>query len=472
VSLEAYHQGRSIEHQPFRAACYAPSVALSFDVHGVVSVCAFTRATPLGRIGEAPLLDLWQGPAAEALREAVRGDDLDRFCSRCAEEIDGGNHHGVLARGFDPFTAEDPPTWPRRMEFALTNACNLQCVMCSGDFSSAIRSRREGLPPLPDRYGDGFLAELAPFLPHLAQARFLGGEPFLAEVNFRIWEQMIRDGARPDCNVTTNGTVWTRRMVEVMDRLPFSVGISVDGTRPETVEAIRAGASHATILANLDRFRDHATSVSLTFCLMVENWRELADFCRFADERECDVYVNTVRQPPRHSLHHLPPAELAAIVDELERRRDDVAAGLGRNRAVWLEQVARLRHHLGEGDELVDPRWDRLVADLAGADDAARVLAAASGREVSVLRIDADGCLLDGDRYVGVDVSALAGRPLDGLLAMLADRFGHRIDVLAEAVVPGTVARVVRFGGSTVMASAIQRTADGTRRTAALLDQA
>jgi MoaA/NifB/PqqE/SkfB family radical SAM enzyme len=467
--VEAFHRSRSIEHQPFRAACYAPFVGLAFDVHGTVSVCAFTRATPLGHVGDAPLLDLWRGPAAEALRAAVVDDDLDRFCSRCAEEIDGGNLHGVLARGFDQFTASVPP-WPTRMEFALTNACNLRCVMCSGEYSSAIRSHREGLPPLPDRYGEAFLDELAPFLPHLRQARFLGGEPFLAEVNFRIWERMIEAGTTAECNVTTNGTQWTPRMERVLEALPFSVGISVDGATAGTVEAIRAGASHERILATIDRFlalrERRGTSVSLTYCLMVENWRELADFLRFADDRECDVYVNTVRQPPVHSLYHLPRPALAAVVDELDRHHDAVAASLGRNRHVWVEQTGRLRRHLAEGVE-VDVRWQALAVALTEADDPARLLPA----PVAVLETDADDLLVGGDEYLGIDVRPLHGGPAGRLLEVVAARFGHRADVLAEAVVPGTTARVVRFGGDVVVATVVRRQGSGCRRLAARLAQ-
>jgi MoaA/NifB/PqqE/SkfB family radical SAM enzyme len=471
VSLEAFHRSRSIEHQPFRAACYAPFVGLAFDVHGTVSVCAFTRATPLGHVGDAPLLDLWRGHAADALRRAVLADDLDRFCSRCAEEIDGGNLHGVLARGFDQFTAAQPP-WPTRMEFALTNACNLQCVMCSGEYSSAIRSRREGLPPLPDRYGEAFLDELEPFLPHLRQARFLGGEPFLAEVNFRIWERMIATGTSAECNVTTNGTQWTPRMERVLDELPFSVGISIDGASAATVESIRVGAGHGRILRNVDRFltlRDRkGTSISLTYCLMVENWRELGPFLRFADERDCDVYVNTVRQPPVHSLYHLSRPDLAAVVGELDRTHDEVADALGRNREVWIEQTGRLRRHLADLDE--DPgdggQWDRLARALVGADDE-QAIAAVLGREVSVLETDRDDVLVGGDEYLGIDVRELHGLPAGRLLAVVAARYGHRADVLAEAVVPGTVARVVRFD-ETVVATVARRHGDGSRRLAAV----
>jgi MoaA/NifB/PqqE/SkfB family radical SAM enzyme len=491
VSLEAYHAVRSVDHQPFRSACYAPFVAMSFDPHGTVSVCAFTRASPLGRVGERPLSAMWAGEQAQALRAAVRSDDLAHACSRCEEEIVGGNLHGVLAAGFDRFAAQEAAPWPVRMEFALTNTCNLQCVMCSGEFSSAIRSQREGLPPLPARYGADFLDELTPFLPHLEQARFLGGEPLLGEINFRIWERMIEVGSDPDCNITTNGTVWGPRVERVLDRLRFSVGVSIDGVRRETVETIRHGASYDRIMENLGRFIEYrdrrGTSLSLTFCLMVENWQEFGDYLRFAEDRGCQVYVNTVLQPPRHSLYRLPVGELRQVVAALEAQRDVTAAALTRNRDVWLEQLDRLRAHLEvreQGSEAdassAAGRWQRLVDRLGDpAADEDHLLTLMGEVSVqgspSVVRVGPDDTITDGDHYVGVDISPFVGRPMHHMLPAVAARYGHRADVLAERVALGAVSRVVAFGEPggtpTVMVTVTRRgpAPHGTTRIAAIL---
>lgn len=430
-------------------------------MHGSVSVCAFTRTMPLGRIGERPLLEMWNGASAVELRAAVRGDDLDHRCSRCAEEIAGGNLRGVLAQGFDRFVADADEPWPSRMEFALSNACNLQCVMCSGEFSSAIRAHREGLPSLSSAYGDAFFDELAPFLGRLEQARFLGGEPFLADVNYRVWDLMTATGSTAECNVTTNGTQWSPKVEAVLERLPFSIGISMDGVRRRTIESIRAGVSYDRLMANLDRFlayRDRrGLSLSLTFCLMVDNWEEFGEFLLFADERDCGVFVNTVRQPPRHSLFHLSPVELRVVVDRLERKSDALGRRLTLNAHVWWEQLERLRSHLQDLEQrhdghLADPgRWVALVDQLGSAslpesDLIGRLAASLPDGHVSVLRLDDGERLTDGVDYLGLDVTPLLGAPMSGVLALMADRYGHRVDVLAERVRPGVVARVVSFG--------------------------
>jgi len=477
VNLGQFHASREIDHQPFRSACYAPFVGLSFDVHGMVSVCAFTRSTPLGRVGEDALVDMWNGATIGDLRASVRDDDLGTSCARCAEEIAGGNLHGVLATGFDPFTADEAATWPSRMEFALTNACNLQCIMCSGEFSSAIRSQREGLPPMRSRYDESFLDELTPFLAHLRQARFLGGEPFLSELNFRIWERMIRTGSSAECNVTTNGTQWTSRMESVLERLPFSVGISIDGVSAATVEHIRSGASYERIMENLGhfvRYRDRTgNSLSLTFCLMVENVHEFADYLLMAEEHGCQVYVNTVRQPPEHSLYRLPDSELRAVVERLEAEREAVSRRLELNRSAWHEQLDRLGGHLlgrsrpgsGTATSAPDPAHLQLVERLGDVDVSEdetieELRRAAIDGSVSVVRCDAQDDIADGDDYVGLDIRHLLGAPVALLFPLAAERFGHRVDVVAQRIARGASARLVSYdedGGTPTLLAMVTR---------------
>lgn len=439
---------------------------MSFDMTGAVSVCAFTRTTPLGRVGDTPLAEMWRGPRIRRLRDAVEHDDLAHACSRCSEEIVGGNLHGALSVGFDRFPAQRFPAWPTRMEFALSTRCNLRCIMCSGEFSSAIRTRREALPVLPDRYGDAFLDELDPFLPHLEQARFLGGEPFLAEINFRIWERMIDQGLRVDCNVTTNGTCWTPRVQRVLDALAFSVGISIDGVTRETVEAVRVGASYDGIMENLRRFvcyRDRTgASLSLTFCLMVQNAHEFVDYLLMAEDLGCQVYVNTVRQPPQHSLYQLPTDDLRCVVDQIERQAELARPRLALNQAVLDEQIGRLRGAFAAA--ITDPtahaaaaargrRAESLLdviadAGLSESELVEHLRGAAIDERVSVLRCDADDMIRSGEHYAGLDLGPLMGAPASILHPLLAERLGHRIDIIAARVGGGVSARVMSFGAA------------------------
>lgn len=79
--------------------------------------------------------------------------------------MEDGRPDLAFLRWFAELPVEGPdPDWPRQMEFSVSNTCNLQCVMCNGEWSSSIRSQREGLPPLPKVYDDAFFDGLRDFL--------------------------------------------------------------------------------------------------------------------------------------------------------------------------------------------------------------------------------------------------------------------------------------------------------------------
>src|SRR5206468_1414522 len=104
----------------------------------------------------------------------------------CKWSLDAGNYLDHPIRTFDDYEMDSEKRWPAKLEFALSNTCNLGCIHCSGSLSSVLRAK-EGLPALPHLYGDQFFEDLARYLPHTKQLSFLGGEPFLQQECFRIW---------------------------------------------------------------------------------------------------------------------------------------------------------------------------------------------------------------------------------------------------------------------------------------------
>lgn len=359
-TLQAYNRSRNFETKGFRAACYAPHASLFFDTLGRVRACCVNRAFLLGNIAQRSLDEIWNGPGVATLREALRKYDFSRGCEHCAWQIEASKFSNqdaaafaVHALKYDEFLV--PPTgpyWPANMEFNLSNVCNLECVMCTGEFSSAIRGRREKLPPLAKPYGDHFFKDLRKYLPHLKSTQFLGGEPFLVQEHFRVWEMLIEDGLTPQVLITTNGTQFNPRVERVMQRLPVSFNMSVDSIRPETLEAIRQGLHFEEWLRNFERFYDYCrsrgTQMSFNFVLMRSNWRELGEFLQFADDRHCGVSVNIAVDPPDCSLYTLPDAQLADVLDVLEREEGQLASGLTMNRAVWDRVLADLRGRLSQ----------------------------------------------------------------------------------------------------------------------------
>ncbi len=267
------------------------------------------------------------------MRDALRHQVLPAGCELCADQLCARNFTGFLGKQFDRGAqAVGQPTpslltkdgrvshaYPRRMEFSLDNRCNLECAMCSGYFSSTIRSNREKLPPLSMMYDDAFVEQLVEFIPHLKNVNFLGGEPFLIDIYYKIWELFIELNPECEISITTNGTVYTSRVKRVLEKLNCHINVSLDSVTRESYEAIRKNAIFARTMSNLDAFsevnRSRKKGLTISTCALVSNSRELPDIIKFANERNIRVIFNTVVFPAEHSPKSLRREEQAELVE-------------------------------------------------------------------------------------------------------------------------------------------------------------
>jgi MoaA/NifB/PqqE/SkfB family radical SAM enzyme len=367
--IAAFDATRDLSKKPFRAACYAPYSSMYFTTLGEVRVCCHNRKFSIGNVMTDSLDDIWNGDKLKILREALRGYDLGCGCDYCEWRIAGGNFASNAMIKWDCLPlSSSVPDWPTLMEFSIGNTCNLECIMCDGDFSSAIRAHREQRPPMPRVYTDDFFDDLRKYLPHLKKARFLGGEPFLQQDCYRIWDMLVEDDIPLPCHVTTNGTQFHARMEPYLEALPFSIFISMDGFRKETIEKVRVNVRYEDLMENVARFRDYVrrrnTYFGLTYCFMRPNWSELADFCLFGDELDCSVFVNIVRRPSELSLHSMPLSDLQQIIEALEAQAACVLPKLKRNRAVFSDEISRLQDRLHghvEFPDLVTIKADKVL---------------------------------------------------------------------------------------------------------------
>ncbi|WP_421121891.1 radical SAM protein [Aquihabitans daechungensis] len=299
--------------------CHAPASSLYFRPDGWVTPCCASWHL-LGRVTgpeRESLRAIWNGYRSEALRTAVAVGDPSLGCWECGRAAAAGNRASSLAADFDPHRPE-PDLGPRVLDFALSNRCNLECVMCNGGLSSSIRKNRDGRPPLPPAYDDRFFDELAEMLPGVERTDFKGGEPFLSPESRRVWDLLIdRPGPPPLVSVTTNGTVWNEGVAHYVEALAMKVFASVDAMDPDVLRSIRTGIDPQRFWRNVDRFQQISERTgapfNLQFCLMAQNWRELRPFLDEADRRGAVPHVIWVDGPRDYSLMGLAPAHLAEV---------------------------------------------------------------------------------------------------------------------------------------------------------------
>ncbi len=322
---------------------------MQFAPDGEVSVCCQSLER-LGNVRDHRLADLWGGDRRLEIVRRLERDDYSLGCEACGAEVELEGRTGSFPEQFDAWAGHlhraGGGGWPTRLDFMLSNSCNLQCIQCSGDFSSSIRIHREHRPPLEPAYGDEFFEDVEPFLAHLDHASFEGGEPFLASENFRMWELIAR--VRPDlpCTVCTNATTWNQRVERAISSVRMHFIFSLDGITPSTFESIRIGADLGEVLANIDRFTEHArrvgTDVSINHCLMPQNVGEFPELLRYAEQRGIFVNVSVVRGPVHCSIARLPAEEITAVHRALLTRDDEMTGQLRLNRRTWDRELARI----------------------------------------------------------------------------------------------------------------------------------
>lgn len=361
--------------------CHAPFSNIYFNQFGQGLACCFNTNHVLGTYPRETVSDMWYGQPANALREAIRHHDFSAGCQGCAHQLASRNFSGIMrvfdhladasADGGEAARADVQP--PRSLEFSLSNTCNLECVMCTGDFSSSIRKRREGRSRLDNPYDFRFLEQLEPFLPSLRMARFFGGEPFLTRMYYRIWDRLHQVNPDVDIRITTNGTALLDRARRLLEGLRCRITVSVDSLERETYELIRRNASYDVLRENLDYFATYCTErgfpLNLAVCPMQQNWRELPDMVAYCNDHGLDIGFNTVYYPPTCSLRMLPYDRLTEVLTHWQSRdwrtTDALQSGNVSRFEGVINQVAQWREeartsssmsNLAEADARADQR--------------------------------------------------------------------------------------------------------------------
>lgn len=303
------------------SVCHAPQVSLNFEQSGNATACCFNRQFILGTYPRQSVAEIWNGERIEALRKTLSENVLPSGCQLCRHQLEAANFSGLHAHYYDrPYAAsleEGGVLVPRLMEFELSNACNLECVMCNGFFSSSIRKNRELLEPKRSPYDDSFAEQLRPFMKDLRATKFLGGEPFLNPLYFKIWDIIADENPKMHVSITTNGNVMNTKVKEVVQKLQPGIVLSCESLNPDRYQSIRVNGNFDEFQKNLDYYlaQEHRIQkgLSLAVCPMQQNWMDLPDLLYFCNQRNLSIGFNTVVWPLKFSIKAMAKKEIQKI---------------------------------------------------------------------------------------------------------------------------------------------------------------
>ena len=178
-------------------------------------------------------------------------------------------------------------SYPRRLVLELTNACNLNCVMCgrnAADFKLTS-------------FNMDIFRSLEPLFDTIEEVTLMGwGEPTIHPNFLEMLEIINKHSARK--YFCTNGMTLDKIKNAIFDYKVDVFAVSLDGATYETNKKIRRGSDLNKIVANLKEIVKIKKERNLTypyinfvFCAMKSNIEELSDLVKLAS----DVGVDEVK---------------------------------------------------------------------------------------------------------------------------------------------------------------------------------
>lgn len=320
---------------PGAPLCKAPFISMRFNRTGGVTPCC--QNYHLDSLAGKGLLEVWKGEAYRSLRRKILDNDLDGQCDFCKTNLLNQDYGNVLASYYEPYIVKDNG-YPVYLDFSIDNKCNLQCIMCNGSLSSAHNPAEARQVP-PSVYNEQFLTELEPLIPNVKFAIFSGGEPFIIDLYYKIWERIFALNPKMVIVITTNAAILSDRAKEIIERGRCSFNVSVDSLDPQVYEGIRVNARFAKTFENLhyliDYSRRKATTLTVSVCPMNMNWQTLPELVSFCIREKLNLYFNLVTKPWKVALWPLPEEKLRDIAGFLQGHLPIQANGVQTDQ--WLQ---------------------------------------------------------------------------------------------------------------------------------------
>jgi len=300
--------------------CKAAEYSLLFQPSGEVMACHYNRGYVLGFYPNDSIHDIWYGKKRSYLVKSIRSGKFDTSCHFCKSAIEQNFIHKAGINKYD-YIVPDKHKMPVSMEFQLDNICNLECIMCSGEYSSQIRKNREKGEPYFSPYDDNFVDQLKPFIPYLKQASFTGGEPFLFEVYYKIWDLMKTLNPDIQLYISSNGTILNDKVKSYLEQLNFNLTISIDSLNKSNYERIRKNAILENSLENINYYIEYCKRKEMTFniksLVTPQNYKDIPELIEFCNHNQINFIPKTVLVPGFANFSFSDTKEVESAIDLL-----------------------------------------------------------------------------------------------------------------------------------------------------------
>jgi len=312
--LEEYNSQR-LEQNKNLPVCLAPWKSLRILPDGNITVCCHNNSYSLGKFPEVGLLQAWKSDKIQALQKKISKADFTYGCQVCYPAFKSKMFDSVNPNLYEEYPKNDD--YPVILDFKSATECNLECIMCSEYSSSSIRKGcKTGYEEIFD---DDFLNQVFEFIPHIKEARFSGGEPFLNRIYYKVWEKILE--TNPDCKISiqTNGTILNSEIKSLLESGNFHLNISIDAIDPDIYSEIRVNGVFSKLDKNVKYFADYSQRnnriLGITACAMKDNSNKYFEILKYANKNNAKIWFSDVSFPLINALWIMSSEALKEIIE-------------------------------------------------------------------------------------------------------------------------------------------------------------
>jgi len=329
--------------------CPAPWTSLNIDQAGEVSPC-FHCVDMIGNIKKNSIQEVITGPVVTGMKQAMARGEWAPGCSWCKRLEETTGVSGRTVRRASEETKNQIDTDPDffKLEHLVvnwSNLCNLACVYCNPETSTAWQSiKKIPINLVKNEHAD--LIELARTQGHNIQGLSLGGGEPLLQKGLEQFLDYI-DGNKVSVMITTNLSMDLENNA-IYQRLKtwpnVSWMVSFDNADQDKFEYVRHGASWAQFVDNIQVMKRDKQKVQAHPAYSIYCALDLMEYYDFCAEQQLDIFWCELTSPwdldiRRHSvvLRQLAIDEIDRVVAKYQNQQNLSTDVLQRYRATLVD---------------------------------------------------------------------------------------------------------------------------------------
>ena len=314
--------------------CPAPWTSLNIDQAGETSPC-FHCVDMIGNNKKMTIQEIIHGPKVTSMREAMARGEWHPGCSWCKrlEETTGASGRTVRGTSAETLAAIDSDPDFFKLEHLVvnwSNLCNLTCVYCNDQTSTAWQSvNKIPINLVKNEHAD--LIELAQTQGHNIQGLSLGGgEPLLQKGLDKFLSYI--DSTKVRVMVTTNLSmeITTNPIYQILKTWPkVEWMVSFDNANKEKFEYVRDRANWEQFVKNLRQMKQDGQNVNAHPAYSIYCALDLMEYYDFCVSENLGIYWCELNHPMeldirRHSqsLRHKATRAIDQVLDKYGDRRN------------------------------------------------------------------------------------------------------------------------------------------------------